>query len=400
MPLNELRLLAVTHEASRTGAPIVLLRFLEWLRAEHGAHVETLILKGGPLVDDFAAVGPIHLIPAYGTETLPLRIEHGMSRVHLGWAAELARISRLRLAARHLRGFDVLYCNSSTSAVALRMLPELPPHIIAHVHELTSAFNHWMDDVDRRLLISRSSAFVVAANCVGQNLIDNHGVPPERIRLCYEFIDLPLPDDLATERARASLRLADGELVVGSMGTADWRKGTDLFLQMAALVRRRAPELKVRFVWVGKRLEWESLAHRADVGGLDLDDIVTFTDEVSDPASYLSLFDVFCLTSREDPYPLVCLEAGALGVPVVSFDNGGMRELAIADGVERPLLTRIDYLDVEGMADAVIGLLRDPEGRAASGDRLRDWVVDKHLSPVGAADVGGVVTDLLDRSRR
>jgi len=399
MPLNELRLLAVTHEASRTGAPIVLLRFLEWLRREEGAHVETLALRGGPLLDDFAAVGPVHLIPAYGTESLPRRIEQGMNRVGLGRASDIVRLRRLQFMARNLRGFDVLYCNSSTSAVALRILPELPPHVIAHVHELTSAFNHWMDDEDRRWLLRHSSAFVVAADCVGQNLVDNHGVRQDQIRRCYEFIDLPIPSESATRRARESLTLSDGELVVGSMGTADWRKGTDLFLQMAALARRRAPDLKVRFVWVGRRPEWEAIGHNADLAGLELEDIVTFTGEVPDPASYLSLFDVFCLTSREDPYPLVCLEAGALGVPVISFDNGGMSELADADGLEQPLLTRIPYLDVEGMTDAVLDRLRHPETRAAEGARLQTWVLDKHLSHRGAADVGVVVAELLDARR-
>jgi glycosyltransferase involved in cell wall biosynthesis len=86
-----------------------------------------------------------------------------------------------------------------------------------------------------------------------------------------------------------------------------------------------------------------------------------------------------------------------LGVPVVSFDNGGMTELASASGdPSAPLLTSIPYLDVEGMADAVIDRLRDDERRKAEGARLRDWVVSHHLSPTGAADVGHVVAGLLD----
>ena len=397
MALDELRLLAVTHEASRTGAPIVLLRFLQWLRLEHGSHVETIALKGGPLLADFAAVGPVHLIPAYGTENLPRRLEQGMFRAGMERSSTSVRMKRLKLQSRKLRGFDVLYCNSSTSAVALRMLPELPPHVIAHVHELTSAFNHWMDDEDRRWLLEHSSRFVVAADCVGTNLVDNHGVDSAHIRRCYEFIDLPSASDVGVRRARAALGLADDELVVGCMGTADWRKGTDLFLQMAALVRRRAPELKVRFVWVGARPEWEAIGHNADVAGLDLGDIVTFAGEVADPASYLRLMDVFCLTSREDPYPLVCLEAGALGVPVVSFDNGGMQELAMASG-EEPLLTRIPYLDVEGMADAVIERLASPSLRTSEGARLQEWILDKHLAERGAPDIGLVMAELLGAS--
>jgi glycosyltransferase involved in cell wall biosynthesis len=396
MALNELRLLAVSHETTRTGAPIVLLRFLEWLRAEHRAHIETLILRPGPLMDDFARVGPIHVIPAYGTESLVRKVETKMGKFHLERQAELLRMARLRYLARSLRGFDVLYCNSATSAVALRMLPEIPPHVIAHVHELTSAFNKWMDDEDRRWLLQHTSAFVVAADCVGQNLVDNHAVGPDRVRRCYEFIDPPRPDPAGAARARQRLGLEEGELVVGAVGTADWRKGADLFLQLAALVRRRAPDLRVRFVWVGRTLHWESIQQRADVAGLGLDDVVTFVGEVPDPASWVSLFDVFCLTSREDPYPLVCLEAAVLEVPVVTFDNGGMSELAAAAGPDaEPLLTKVPYLDVEAMADAVVTRLRDADLRAAEGRRLHEWVVDHHLSPVGAAEVGNVVADLI-----
>lgn len=394
MTSTDLRLLAVTHEASRTGAPMVLLRFLEWIHRERGTHVETLALKGGPLLEQFAAVGPVHLLEAYGTESFPRRIEQGMRRVGLADRSDEIRLRRLRWQARDLRGFDVLYCNSATSALALRILPELPPHVVSHVHELDSAFNRWMDPDDRALLLDRSSAFVVAADCVGRNLEVNHDVAAERIRRCYEFVDPPHVDPAAVARARARLGIGPDELVVGGVGTADWRKGADLFLQMVALVRRRAPELPVRFIWVGRSLEHDALHHRHDIAALGIADAMTFVGEVPDPGSYLGMMDLFCLTSREDPYPLVCLEAGALGVPVVSFANGGMVELAAAGGDE-PLLDILPYLDVEAMADRVIALAADEGRRRRSAERLQQWVVDHHLSAVGAADVGMVLDDLL-----
>lgn len=393
MSATGLRLLAVTHECSRTGAPIVLLRFLEWLRAERGAHVEVLALKGGPLLDDFAAVGPVHLVEAYGTETLPRRLEQGARRVGLAEWSDRFRMARLRYEARELRGFDALYVNSATSALALRILPELPPHVVSHVHELDSAFNRWMDDEDRAAMLEHSGAFVVAADCVGRNLEENHGVDPARVHRCYEFIDPPHFEPSAIEAARRQLGLTGDELVVGAVGTADWRKGADLFLQMAARVRRQAPDLPVRFIWVGRSLPHDAIHQRVDVAGLGLGDVVTFVGEVPDPGTYLSLMDLFCLTSREDPYPLVCLEAATLGVPVVTFANGGMVELAAASGDE-PLLGCVPYLDVEAMADAVVERLRDREAREREGARLRDWVVDHHLSAVGAADIGRVLDGL------
>jgi glycosyltransferase involved in cell wall biosynthesis len=193
--------------------------------------------------------------------------------------------------------------------------------------------------------------------------------------------------------ARARLGIGDHELVVGAVGTADWRKGADLFLQVAARVRRVAPELAVRFLWVGRSLPHDAVHHRVDVAGLGLGGTVSFVGEVADPGTYLSLMDVFCLTSREDPYPLVCLEAATLGVPVVTFANGGMVELAAADGPE-PLLGCVPYLDVEAMADAVVERLVRPDRGAREGARLRAWVLDHHLSAVGARDIGVVLDGL------
>ncbi len=384
-------MLAVSHEATRTGAPIVLLRLLQWLQTAGDVEIEVLLLKGGALEDDFAALGPVHRAYAYGDATVPEKVEKRLRRRYLGAAAEASRLARLRRDVRDLRGFDVVYCNSMSSAVALRILPELPSTVITHVHELDSAVAKWIDDDDRAAMLGLSDAFVVAADCVGRNLIDNHGVEPDRVHRCYEFVDPPTVDDAGVDAARARLELTDDELVVGAVGTADWRKGTDLFLQMAARVARTAPDLRVRFVWIGHQVEHFEGGHAADVAAADLDGRVTFTGEVPDPASYMRHFDVFCLTSREDPYPLVCLEAALLGVPIVTFANGGMVELGRADGDDDPLLAAVGYLDVEAMADEVVALLRDRERARRTGSRLRSWVADRHVTEVGAAELADVI---------
>lgn len=388
----------MSHEATRTGAPIVLLRLLQWLRAHDDVDIEVLLLKGGPLEAEFAEVGVVHRAHAYGDATIPEKLEKRLRKRRLGRVADGSRLSRLRRDVRDLRGFDLVYCNSMSSAVALRALPELPATVITHVHELDSAVAHWISDEDRTAMLDRSDAFVVAADCVGRNLVEHHGVDPARVHRCYEFVDPPSVDPERVAAARRELGLAEGTLVVGAAGTADWRKGTDLFLQVAARIRRVAPDLDVRFVWIGLQVEHFAAGHLADVAHAGLTDRFTFTGEVDDPASYMEAFDAFCLTSREDPYPLVCLEAALLGVPIVTFANGGMVELAVADGPSEPLLASVPYLDVEAMADEVVELLRDREGARARGARLAAWVGAQHVSSVGARELAEVIEAALDRS--
>lgn len=387
-------MLAVSHEATRTGAPIVLLRLLEWMRTHRDVDIEVLLLKGGPLVDDFAEIGPVHLAHAYGETTWPEKVEKRLAKRGLGRLAESSRLARLRHEVRGLRGFDLLYCNSMSSAVALRVLPELPPTVITHVHELDSALAHWISPEDRSAMLDRSDAVVVPAECVGRTLVGTYGVDPGRVHRRYEFVDPPTPTSTGVEAARAALGLRPGELVVGAVGTADWRKGPDLFLQVAARIRRVVPELPVRFVWVGRTMPHIQDGHDLDVQRAGLTDVVTFTGEVPDPASYLSLFDVLCLTSREDPYPLVCLEAALLGVPIVTFANGGMVELAEADGEGAPLLAVVPYLDVEAMADELTVLLRDRDRASAAGERLAAWVSAHHVTSIGAA----ALAEAIDRT--
>ncbi len=84
-----------------------------------------------------------------------------------------------------------------------------------------------------------------------------------------------------------------------------------------------------------------------------------------------STADIFVNTSHVDNMPVAILEAGALGLPVVSTTIGGIADL-LKDG-ETALLTPDG--DVEAMVEAIRRLLRDPDlaGRlSAAGRRLAE----------------------------
>jgi glycosyltransferase involved in cell wall biosynthesis len=82
---------------------------------------------------------------------------------------------------------------------------------------------------------------------------------------------------------------------------------------------------------------------------------------------------VFVLTSREDPFPLACLEAAVLGKPVLCFDAGGMSEFLEPD--ERLVMP---YLDVEAMSARLMELLGSESERLALGDALARRVRERH----------------------
>jgi glycosyltransferase involved in cell wall biosynthesis len=122
---------------------------------------------------------------------------------------------------------------------------------------------------------------------------------------------------------------------------------------------------------------------RHDIRRLGLADRVRFVDATSVPDRYFSIFDFFALTSREDPFPLVCLEASLWEVPIVSFDSGGARELIVDGDIGRV----VPYGDLDAMADAIVELAGD--------ERLRSDLGRAAKEKVGRFDVSQVAPRIL-----
>lgn len=379
-------ILFVGHEASRSGAPMAQLHFLRWYKLHGKRRFRLLLGCGGPLVSDFEAVADTWALERSrwcpgGLRASSLRV------VGLGKWAERAELRDLRKFAN---GFQpgLVYVNSIGSARPVGMLrPQCP--VLTHIHELDTTgfllFGHASPWLDR--LMRRTDHFIACSQAVRRTLVVGQHIAPERVDVVYESIPVK---DVRAKRSRdeifAELNVpANASLVIGC-GTASWRKGADIFVQLArAVARERGPAY---FVWVGGTLAvWEKFQFDHDVRLADLSDRVRFTGEVANPADYVAAADVFALTSREDPYPLVCLEAAALGKPIVCFaDAGGIPEF-----VEEDCGYAVPYLDVSAMAQRVIELLDSPERRGAMGEAARRKVTERHDVSMAAPRIAEII---------
>jgi glycosyltransferase involved in cell wall biosynthesis len=355
----------ISHQASRTGAPIVLLRFIEWLRRANVADLRVAIDLGGPLEPAFQDLASTRVLAPDGRLSYLAMGEAALRRRGRHGAANTLRTLRQRRVRRWARRADIMYINSIVAADFVRCAPP-GARVVLHVHELELGTRHGLvpgtewHELDRRI-----DLYVAAADCVRKHLVDNLGVARDRVVVHKEFIDVDQVRAAPAPRDRA-----DGP-VVGACGTLEWRKGPDLFVQVAARVHTRRPD--ARFVWLGGSEQAAvDMVRDARVLGLgDRFDVLPPTDE---PLPVLGSFDVLALTSREDPFPVVALEACALEVPVVTFaDNGGMQEL-----LTRETGRLVGYLDLDAMADEIVALLDDEEERKRVGAAAAALVAGKH----------------------
>jgi glycosyltransferase involved in cell wall biosynthesis len=93
-----------------------------------------------------------------------------------------------------------------------------------------------------------------------------------------------------------------------------------------------------------------------------------FAGEQTNTARFFAASNALALTSREDPFPTINLEALAAGIPVVAFEGaGGAAEALTGDaGITVP------YLDVQTMASVLVRLANSSSEASAIGRRARE----------------------------
>lgn len=371
----------MSHDASRTGAPTNLLHFLRWYKLNGGRPFSILLGAAGDLAPDFGEVADTWSLGwgrwCPGGSRAMLLKEIGLGR----WARAAESREIWRFVAR--TSPTLVYVNSVSSAAAVDTLaPRVP--ILTHVHELESYLRTQPAPALSRLF-GRTRRFVACSNAVRQNLVVRRAVNAERIETVHESI--PVTEVRAKRNCREVLRelgVPESAMLVLGCGTMDWRKGSDLFIQLARILTRRRDD--VYCAWVGGfPVEVPRFEHDVRLAGLA--GRVHYTGMVASSADYLAAADVFVLTSREDPYPLVGLEAAAVGKPIVCFaDAGGMPEF-----VEDDCGFVVPYLDVETMGQRVLQLLDSEECRLGKGKAAQRKVSARHDINVAAPKIAEII---------
>jgi glycosyltransferase involved in cell wall biosynthesis len=406
------RILFVTH-TSRSGAPLMLLHFLRWLR-DQGDVEFAILAREGELLAEFAELAPTTCIDPTDANVVSRLVRRigsadraiappleGVGTIE-GAVRGAARRAMLRDLKRRAptESVDLVYLNSITAASVLPLIPMGIP-VLTHVHEMGHGIRMIRHQEPNAIadMLARTDRYIAASRRTAEDLTLELEVPSTRIDVCHEFIsiDESQPDPVQAARFRQSLGIGRESLIVGAVGRIEWRKGADLFIQVARrTLELLGPGRNVVFVWAGPASEfrWQEYVDH-DTRALGLEEHVRFVGPVRDAASVVGAFDLFVLTSRSDPFPLVCLEAAAMGKPIICFDAGGMGEfLEPADELLIP------YLDTDAMARRVVSLLGSRKEARALGARLRRRVRERHRTKSAAPRLLGLIRNAIDAGPR
>jgi glycosyltransferase involved in cell wall biosynthesis len=124
-----------------------------------------------------------------------------------------------------------------------------------------------------------------------------------------------------------------------------------------------------------------------------LQDHLRWLGELEDPLPHLAAADVLVMTSREDPRPMVPMEAALVGTPTAGFSVGGLIDMnAHGAALVAP------YPDVVGLAERIGDLLDDAGLRAATAGRAAERASSEQGIDVVGPQFVEHLRSLLDRS--
>lgn len=342
--------LLVSHEATRTGAPILTWNICRQLSASHNTVV--LLLAPGPLLTNFQ-------VDAHATYLIPDAKRN----------APIARHAVETLRQRH--SFEYAILNSIESSALCEPLSVAGVPNLLLIHEFAAntmpreKFAHaraWASLTVFSTELTKADAVSCFPGMFDHAMVMPQGrcaVPPTfRISPGNEFVS-----DIANKSA-PDIALTSRKLVIG-LGSVCIRKGVDLFIEVAARMEKLSGQQACEFLWVGGGYpdydpEYSAIL-KDQMSRTGLGDRIHIVPETDDLASLYAKASVLLLSSRLDPLPNVAIDAICEGLPLVCFDKAsGIAEVLKENGLEEQCVA--DYLDSTDMAQKAVHLLDDHVG--------------------------------------
>ena len=293
-------------------------------------HKAVVVSSGGSLVKELTAYGAIHY-------TLPVHRKSFFTVIkNIPRLAEIIRKEKIDIvhARSRVPAWIAYFACRRTGAVFITT---------CHGYYSRHPFSYIMGWAKRVIVLS---------NAVARHMIEDFGVPYDRLRL------VPRSVDLGKFRYRSPEVKAKKELNVGIVGRLTPIKGHMHFIKAMARVSRAVPRLKI---WIIGDAPSSRQAYKEQlqilVRRLGLWHCTEFLGAQKDIPGILSNLDILVLaTTTHEAFGRVIIEAQASGVPVVATEVGGVMDI-IENGRNGLLVPPADPLS---MSEAVLRIFKDP----------------------------------------
>ena len=264
---------------------------------------------------------------------------------------EVARYAMVAAqVARNLEGqFDVIHAHdwlTYYAGIAAKRVSGKPLVVHMHATEFDRSGEHINEQTYaiERAGMEAADKVIAVSNLTRNIIIEKYGIPADKVVTVHNAVRFAEGSGNEAERG------VDDKIVT-FLGRITYQKGPDYFVEAAAKVLKRVPN--VRFVMAGSGDMMNHIVRR--VARLGIADRFHFTGFLrgEDVHKMFMLSDVYVMPSVSEPFGISPLEAMKSNVPVIISKQSGVAEVL-------DYAIKVDYWDVDAMADAIHALICYP----------------------------------------
>ncbi len=302
-----------------------------FLTAFLGDDFETKLIGGLP---DIGESDSLYILEKYGVK--PTLIEEMIRQPNL--KSDRAAYKRLKKIIQEYQP-DIVHTHAAKAgALGRKAAKACKVPIIVHTfhghvfHSYFGKVKTTLFKMIERNLAKKSDVIIAISEIQKKELTEEHRIcSKEKVTVVPLGFDLQQFRDKAKterERIRKEQNLKEDEIAVAIIGRLAPVKNHVFFLRVIDTILSKTSK-NVKVFIVGDGPERTFIEEQVSVINKKHNNSIKLTSWVSDVASFNAGMDVICLTSKNEGTPVSLIEAQASGVPVVTTDVGGVRDIMI-----------------------------------------------------------------------
>ena len=326
------KIIFICHDACQNGAQLLALNIIKQLTETFNYNVYLILKNGGPLINKFTSI-------AFKTICSSNVSENDLKN----WIKMI--------------NVDKAISNTIVTGDILHFLSECGVSCISLIHEMERVILQYSCEKNLKFIIKDANKIVFSSNHVVKSIEKIVSIPKDKIIIHPQGLYNVNPYLKRREEIRSLIRskynIPNNSKIILGVGFADYRKGIDLFVKCMQIVCKDYQN--IYFIWVGDIEPSLLFEVKLSLDGSIFKNRFICTGWEDDSMQYFIAADIYLLTSREDPFPSVVLEAMYAYLPVIAFEDGG----GYVEIINNKTGHLVPMENVDAMSEYILKLVND-----------------------------------------
>ncbi|QPC47651.1 glycosyltransferase [Mangrovibacillus cuniculi] len=329
-----MNILQVSKHMSDSGVNSHIIQLSQTLKQQ--GHRVIVVSSGGPHTEELDQLGIKHFQIPFLSKNPIVKIMNLFSLVRL------IRSNEIEIAHTHWRSTGI-YLKLASMFTGTDFV-------------WTNHLNHIPSSKIYKFLTFYGKSAITVSSDMLPMLNKKLGIPEKKLNVVFNGVDSKRYIKYSKQKKEELKKLYEigDKKVISLLGRLTPVKGHLFLLDSLAKMRNQIGDIsqyKILFAGDGSEEYKSEIIQKAKTSGL-IDNIV-FTGYVN-PVDILNISDVMVLPSKNEGFPIVCIEAFAMQVPVIRTKTGGYSDV-------KDYCVGVDYGDTQALSEALIKVLSNEE---------------------------------------